>query len=84
MIRDEPRSVRFDIRTDGSTQALCRVIALFAQRDEAIAALSLTCEDNGQRLTITLPWPGEDRTRIVAERMRAIIAVRSVTMPAAI
>ena len=70
----------FDIRLERCTQTLCRLIGLFAQRDEALSVLTLTDIADVQILTIATDALAPDDARIVAARMRQFIAVYSVML----
>ena len=70
----------FDIRLERCTQTLCRLIGLFAQRDEALSALTLTDVAGLQSLTIVTDALAPDDARIVAAKMRQFIAVHSVML----
>ena len=71
-------SFTYGLRLDRSTQTLCRVLALLAQRDEEVLALRLVPRREGNLLLLSTALAGADRAEIVAAKMRMIVGVDMV------
>lgn len=71
---------RFDIRFDRCPQTLPRLLDLFAQRDQLLVSVCMQADREGYRLLIEVDGLPAQHIEVLAEKMRAIILVRKVSL----
>lgn len=74
------RRFLFTIEMAQSSNALLRLLGLFAQRDEIIATIELHGGCAGCRLAIGIENLHAAHAEIIAAKMRNVVAVRSVEL----
>ena len=74
-----PRSV-FTITADRCPQVLSRLLGLIAQRDRLIEHVDAVDTQRVLRITLSVPDMEAGQAAIIAEKMRQMIAVRTVKL----
>lgn len=73
-------TVRFDVVADPDPQSLIRVLGLFAQRSLMPSAVGARSCSNELSVTITQPDITGASAKVIAEKLRASVLVRSVEL----
>lgn len=73
-------ALAFSIDAEACPQLLCRLIGHVAQHGSQLDAVSTARQGDAMRAEIRISGLAHERAEILAERLRAIVPVRSVTL----
>lgn len=77
------RAVTFRVSAARCPQLLCRLMGLFAQQDRLVHHANAIATPRRLRVTITICGLDDCRAEVIAEKMRQLISVHSVSWRAA-
>ena len=79
-IEAAPPAARFAITTERCPQVLCRLLGLIAQQDRLVDAVRVESSARTCRISLEIRGIDPHRAAIVAEKMRSLVRVRTVTL----